>query len=252
MLCEMTTPMEMYARQSKFDVRVEYGPQGLACLSADDNLSAIVIVDVLSFTTCVDVAVARGARTYPYPWALGGANEFAKKRDAVLAGSRNDPSAVYSLSPESLTGIPNGTRLVLPSPNGSTLSFAAADLGVVIAGSVRNRRAVARFLERINGPIGLIAAGERWPDGTLRPCLEDLIGVGGIVSELTGRLSPEAENAMASFEHFDGRIPETLASCSSGQELILQGFEEDVEIASKLDASESVPVLVNDFYERAL
>ena len=104
-----------YARQSQFDVRVEYGPQGLACLS-EEELSAIVIVDVLSFTTCVDVVVARGAYAYPYPWALADAPRYAEERDAVLAGSRYEPSSRYSLSPASLAGIPNETRLVLPSP----------------------------------------------------------------------------------------------------------------------------------------
>ena len=240
-----------YARQREFDVRVEYGPQGLECLSGEP-LSAIVIVDVLSFTTCVDIVVGRGARAYPFPWARSGAAKFAEEHDAILAGSRHDPDATYSLSPPSLESIPKGTRLVLPSPNGSALSFAAAnDAAVVVAACIRNRTAVARFLRDIEGPIGLIAGGERWPDGTLRPCLEDLMGVGAIAAELRGRLSPEAENAVASFERFQGRLGETLESCSSGRELTGMGFKQDVVAASKLDASDSVPLLANGYYAQA-
>ena len=54
-----------YFSQHQSAVRLEWG------LSAIDNLgrdvACIVIVDVLSFSTCVNVAVERGALIYPYP-----------------------------------------------------------------------------------------------------------------------------------------------------------------------------------------
>jgi 2-phosphosulfolactate phosphatase len=39
-----------------------------------------------------------------------------------------------------------------------------------------------------------------------------------------------------------------LKQCGSGRELIERGFEQDVEIASELDVSESAPTLVDGAY----
>ena len=93
------------------------------------------------------------------------------------------------------------SRLVLPSPNGSAIAAAAP--GVTVAASLRNASAVAEWLsERFRGdvePVSVIAAGERWPDGSLRPALEDLLGAGAVLSALVARTgvseSPEAAAA---------------------------------------------------------
>lgn len=89
-------------------------------------------------------------------------------------------------------------RLVLPSPNGSAIASATA--GTVVAACLRNATAVARWLgfrlADSGTAVTVIAAGERWPDGSLRPALEDLLGAGALLSALcagTGiSASPEA------------------------------------------------------------
>ncbi|MEO1146213.1 MAG: hypothetical protein AAFY26_11535 [Cyanobacteria bacterium J06638_22] len=81
----------------------------------------------------------------------------------------------YSLSPASLLSIPQGTRLVLPSPNGSTLSLATGAT-LTIVGCLRNARAVASAARRYGSKITVIPAGERWSDRSLRPALEDWMG----------------------------------------------------------------------------
>ena len=102
---------------------------------------------------------------------------FAASHDARVAGMRDDTSA-YSLSPHSLLAIPPGTRLVLPSPNGSTLSLTTGATPT-FAGCLRNARAVAEAAHRIGPRVAVIAAGERWrDDGSLRPCFEDQAGAG--------------------------------------------------------------------------
>lgn len=174
-----------FTDQSQYDLRVEFGTQGLRALAAG-SISTVIVADVLSFSTCVAVAVERGALIYPYPWGADGLQAYALERGATVAGKRGDPSARYSLSPASLTSASAGKSIVLPSPNGSSLSFEARRYGRVVAGCLRNRAAVARSVSADHYPIAVVAAGERWPDGSLRPALEDLLAVGGVVAALAG------------------------------------------------------------------
>lgn len=235
----------MSANQSKFDVRFEWGEQGLAAVGSGS--AVIIIVDVLSFCTCVDVAVARGAVILPYRWRNGSASQYAKEQRAELAGSHRRIDG-YSLSPSSLINIQPGVRLVLPSPNGATLSLLASALSTTVAACLRNAAAVARFAQARGGPVSVIASGERWGDGSLRPAWEDLVGAGAVIAGLNGTRSPEASAAVEAFQHAASRLLQELHACSSGQELIERGFAADVELAASSDSSHAVPVLVGDAF----
>jgi 2-phosphosulfolactate phosphatase len=79
----------------------------------------------------------------------------------------------------------------------------------------------------------------------LRPSLEDLLGAGAILSLLTGDTSPEARAAIAAFRDAAHRLPEALAECASGRELIEKGQAADVSYAARLNASTTVPVLTD-------
>jgi 2-phosphosulfolactate phosphatase len=226
--------------QDGFDVRLEWGPDGIDALV--EACAVLVIVDVLSFSTAVDVAVGRGARILPLPWRDERAATAARAAGAVLAGERS-----WTLRPSSLVDIPAGTLLALSSPNGATLCRRAADAGVrVLAGCLRNAGAVARRAQELGGPVGVIAAGERWSaDGRpLRPGLEDYLGAGAIVAAMRGTLSPEAAVAAAAFRSVTD-IAATVADCTSGRELIKWNHPGDVELAGRLDVSDTAPVLMD-------
>jgi 2-phosphosulfolactate phosphatase len=162
----------------------EWGLAGIEALRP--HVSIFVIVDVLSFSTAVDVAVSRGAVVYPFPYGEAkAARAAAADVGAVLAQPRRAGGEQLSLSPASLTGIAAGTKLMLPSPNGSRLSL-RGDPVPVLTGCFRNVAAVAALARAMSqgGIIGVIAAGERWPDGSLRPAIEDLLGAGAIIDQL--------------------------------------------------------------------
>jgi 2-phosphosulfolactate phosphatase len=212
---------------------------------------AVVIVDVLSFSTAVDIAVARGASILPYPWKDASAEAYARSKGALLAGPRNAPTG-YSLSPAPLEAIQPGELLVLPSPNGSTLSLAAAAAATLTyCACLRNARAVAAHLssDAFQG-LAIVAAGEQWEDGSLRPCIEDLIGAGAVIAGLRGKLSPEAEVAVTVFERFRNRLYETIRDCVSGRELAERGFERDIELACEYAVSDVAPVFRADRFAR--
>jgi 2-phosphosulfolactate phosphatase len=210
-----------------------------------------VIVDVLSFSTCVDVALARGAAILPLPMGRADAADFARERNAALAVHRGetDERSPYSLSPLSLSRAIQGERVVLPSPNGSALSFASAELCPrVYTACLRNASAVARRLAHVEGLVLVVAAGERWDGATgpLRPAFEDLVGAGAVLAGLEDREhSPGARAAVGAFRAVAGDLKGCMKSCQSGRELIERGFAGDVAIASEFGASETVPRFLN-------
>jgi 2-phosphosulfolactate phosphatase len=224
--------------QSAYDIRLEWGAPGLAALAG--GCDVLVIIDVLSFSTCVDVALGRGASVYPFAEPGDAARAFATKVGAVCAGPRS--AERYSLSPRSLMQLNTGERIVLPSPNGASLSLRTGDTPT-FAACLRNAAAVAREVSHLARRIGVIAAGERWPSGELRFAIEDWLGAGAVIAALDGHPSPEAEAARLSYEAAAPRIEATLLESVSGRELVERGFAEDVAIAAELNVSRCVPRL---------
>jgi 2-phosphosulfolactate phosphatase len=233
-----------YFTQTQFELRCAWGLPGLTVLAPISDV--VIIVDVLSFSTSVDIAASRGAQVYPYRGSYEEARLYARSLGAILA--EKDREAAYSLSPQSLLQIPAGTRLVLPSPNGSTLSTSAGETPT-LAGCLRNYKAVAQAAQRYGKRIAVIAAGERWADGNLRPGVEDWLGAGAVLSRFRGEPSPEARAAKASFLAAQGEIGEWLWQCGSGIELIERGYAQDVELAAALDASDCAPTLINGAFQ---
>jgi 2-phosphosulfolactate phosphatase len=234
--------------QTAYTRRFDWGPTGAGALVADVRPGDVaVVVDVLSFTTTLALAVERGIEVYPYPWATADAETYAAHREAVLARGRRQGSATgaISLSPASFDDVEGVERVVLPSPNGSTISFALAGAGVrVVGASLRNATAVGRWLAEVEGRVSVVAAGERWPDGSLRPAAEDLWGAGAVLAALgADGASPEALLATASYDAVRGDLAAALRDCASGRELISAGFESDVDLAAAQDAGGVVPVL---------
>ena len=222
--------------QTAWACRCEWGPNAVAALAPAD---VTIVVDVFSFTTCVDVATSRGAAILPYAWNDASAAEFARAHSAELAGKRRH--ARYSLAPSSYLDAPAGLRCVLPSPNGAQIALAAAKSGsVLLAGSLRNARAVAEAAAQLGTSFNVIPAGERWQDGSLRPALEDWLGAGAILRWLPGPRSSEADAAVALFERYHDRLVDTLDACGSGRELESRGHTQDKLLAGQLDVSSSV------------
>ena len=63
-------------------VHCEWGLKGVELLR--DRVAVVVVVDVLSFSTAVDVAVHRQARIHPFPYG----DEDAARAEAERVGAR--------------------------------------------------------------------------------------------------------------------------------------------------------------------
>jgi 2-phosphosulfolactate phosphatase len=240
-------------------VRFEWGAAGAALLA--ESCGVLVVVDVLSFSTAVSVAVERGTRVHPFPWDGPESAAYAQRVGAVLAAGRRavTPHHPWSLSPAALSGAPVVDDLVLPSPNGSAICAAAASTGAeVVAAGLRNAPAVARWL-RARGygdalrPVGVIAAGERWPDGTLRPAVEDLLGAAVVLdglAEAPGGLSIEAAVALSVLTGVPD-VPAAVRGSASGRELARGGFAADLDVATQIGVSDVVPALRSGVFRPA-
>ncbi|MGU3584114.1 2-phosphosulfolactate phosphatase [Rhodococcus sp. C26F] len=240
-------------QQSHASVRFEWGLSGAVALGSSD---ISVVVDVLSFTTTLSVAADRGIEVLPY-WARDdSAAEYAARHDAVLAVGRSRAEAgEVSLSPSTVRDADNLHRLVLPSPNGSSIAHSLATSSTVVVGAcLRNATVVAGWIVEAlteGATVAVIAAGEKWPDGSLRPCVEDLWGAGAVLTELLAlrpdlAASTETEMAVAAWQAVRGNVNSSLEACASGRELTAMGYESDVVVAAEIDRSATVPVLVGD------
>lgn len=248
----------MTTAQPGTGARFDWGLAGAAELGR--VCGVLVVVDVLSFSTALDVAVGRGMRVHPFPWGEQ-AEEYAERFGAAVAVGRGalGPDRPWSLSPASLLRAPVVADLVLPSPNGSAICAAAGAAGVpVVAACLRNARAVGRWLRQsgygdVDRSVGVVAAGERWPDGTLRPSVEDLLGAATVLdglSHVPGGLSVEAAVTLAALASLPD-VEAAIRGCVSGRQLIERGFVDDVEVAVATDVSETVPILTNGSFVNA-
>lgn len=228
----------------RIDVECDWGLNGLR---AHARGRIVVIVDILSFSTATTVAVSRRAEIIPCIWNERRAAELARFHQAEIAAKRG--KGRFTLAPASLREIPAGTRLVLPSPNGSTLANEAMkhNPAAIVIGCIRNAAAVAKWID--GRPAVVIAAGERWPDNAIRFAIEDWLGAGAILSRVGGKRSAVADAAVAAFEKLP--IRETLAHSPSGIELIEAGYPDDIEIASQLDSDTAVPLLTGNAFKLA-
>jgi 2-phosphosulfolactate phosphatase len=96
--------------QPDFDPRLVWAAAGGTLLAR--VCPVLVVVDILRFTTAVEVATSHGAQVVPERWP----------------GREADGG--FSLSPVSLSRVRPGARVELASPNGATVSLALAARGL--------------------------------------------------------------------------------------------------------------------------
>jgi 2-phosphosulfolactate phosphatase len=246
--------------QAGFRARFDWGLAGARNLAPE--VTIVAVFDVLSFTTALTVALDNGIEVFPFYWRDERATAFAVEHGAVLAVGRSEAGpGDISLSALSIRAAEGVERLVLPSPNGSTISHDVAELGATVIGvSLRNVDAAAdwtirRLADQPDASVAAIAAGERWPDGSLRPAVEDLWGAGAYLAALAGRgfgpLSPEARAAADGYTTVAADFAAELRASVSGRELITWDHAGDVEVAAEVNSTKVVPLLTGESFTNA-
>ncbi|GAA1747836.1 2-phosphosulfolactate phosphatase [Aeromicrobium alkaliterrae] len=196
----------------------------------------------------MDPALAQLAHTVRFEWGTAGAAAVADGVDvAVVVDVLHATTAVAH-------GLDAGSPVwaIDPAdPTGRLAHELSSRVTTVVAGSLHNARAVADWLAREHDEdeqtIAVIAAGDLWPDGSLRPAVEDLWGAGAILAALEDHdwrgLSPEAAWAADSYRLIAGREESHLVACAGGQLCIAAGEHDALHRAADLDGSLTVPLL---------
>jgi 2-phosphosulfolactate phosphatase len=219
---------------------LEWGRDGARRAAARGDV--VVVVDVLSFSTAVAIAVERGARIIPCRKQIDAEN-LAVGTEIVAAERRGSGGGHYTLSPLSMREVSRGLMIALASPNGATCAEVARQTRAVYsAGLVNAKRTARAIIDRTDADelITVVACGERWDvegeDGSLRFAIEDYLGAGAVLAALDVAMDAEAAFAAAAFHAMRHRIDETIWDSVSGRELRERGYGDDVIYASKLDS----------------
>lgn len=115
-------------------------------------------------------------------------------------------------------------------------TWVASKVPTLLIGSLLNASSVSSIANQLrmqlNTNITVIPCGEQWNDvresgNSLRPCIEDYLGAGAILSNLYGTKSPESEVCIGAYQSVKQKINESIWECESGRELRRRGFEED-------------------------
>jgi 2-phosphosulfolactate phosphatase len=237
-------------------VRLAWGWRGAQ--TAAERGDILVVIDTLRFSTAAATAVHHGALIYPCTVDEAQANALAERVGGEVAwhsARPRQPSLAptrFTLSPRSFLGIAPGTRVVLPSPNGSTCCRYGSQTPALFVGALVNAQAVAREVSRLLAAspqltVTVLPCGERWhvphEEGILRFALEDYLGAGAILSSLQFTRTIEAQACAATFTALRDDLEAALWECESGQELRSKGLREDVRDAAQLDKYDTAPVL---------
>lgn len=103
----------------------------------------------------------------------------------------------------------------------------------------------------IERPAIVVPAGERWPDGSMRPALEDALGAGAVLGGLRRagcKLSPEAASLAHMWEATQD-VAHQVRRSASGLQLASIGYGGDVEAALAVDVDTWVPLRVEGPFE---
>jgi 2-phosphosulfolactate phosphatase len=239
-------------------VQLAWGRRGAQ--AAADRKDILVVVDTLRFSTTAVTAVHHGAVIYPCSVDEARVTALAQRVDGEVALHQHavsTPSSRFSLSPRSYVGVEPGTRVVLPSPNGSTCCQYGPRTPWLFVGALVNAHAVARAvshlltIQQLN--VTVLACGERWrlpaEEGVLRFALEDYLGAGAVLSALPFSQTVEAQACGATFRALHEHLEALLWECESGQELRTKGLGDDVRHAAQLNVYDTAPVLYGERLE---
>lgn len=209
--------------------------------------NTVIMVDVLRASTTIIAALEAGANSIHPVLEIQDAFDTSKLlTSALLCGERGGtPPEGFNLgnSPLEYTSIAVRDRqLILTTTNGTRALHMLDDSSDVYIGAITNRSAVCQAASNTANDITINCAGT---DQVVS--LDDTIAAGLMIQSLaaTGYNTTEtAQIIAASTQHHieaAGSILSALNATAHGKRLIALGMDQDIQAASQIDTSSSVP-----------
>jgi 2-phosphosulfolactate phosphatase len=209
----------------------------------------VIVIDVLRATSNMITALMYGCKEI-IPLETVEAAIRLKAEGDLLGGERNCLKLNdfdFGNSPyEYMTRSVQDKRILMTTTNGTRVIQQANQAKHILAGALLNAQACAVAAMELNDDLVILCAGTNdafsWEDG---------ICAGLIVNELQQKTNHSFQVddfglcMLSSYLEVQPRLVQALLQCANGKKLSHLGFEPDVMYCSKVNISDSVPILCN-------
>ena len=204
-------------------------------LRATTSMSAALGAGVISIQVCPDLVTARKfAGECPDPHLTCG-EVNAVKPDGFDLG--NSPGAFTA-------AVCAGRKLFMSTTNGTRAILAAGDAQWIFTASLNNAAAAAKALAGTRCDITLLCSGTNG-----KFSLEDLLGAGAVIDELTqlGDVRLESDSALLAIKQFQATnrrtLHDVLAQTQGGKNVARADLSPDLVFCAMLNSTDVVGVV---------
>jgi 2-phosphosulfolactate phosphatase len=207
----------------------------------------VIVIDVLRATSNMITALMYGCKEIIPLETVEEAKRLKVEGD-LLGGERNClklPDFDLGNSPyEYMTPQVLDKRILMTTTNGTRVIQQANSAKYVLVGAFINARACALAAIELQEDIVILCAGTNdafsWEDGL---CAGLIVHELQQISNHTLQVNDFALCLTSSYLEAQSRLPQALLGCTNGKRLTLLGFESDILYCSKVNISDSVPIL---------
>jgi len=214
-----------------------------------------VVIDTLRATSTVITALDNGAPTVLPVADENKARQYARNLPRTLLGGERGglplPGFDLGNSPLEYTAAKIQNRpVILTTTNGTRAVERAQSASTILAAGLINCSAVSRKLEAVNQDVTIICAGTKE-----RFSLEDFTTAGAILARLAAGTQLDVDDAGRAaaglFLAHEQNLLELISSGEHARRLESLGFNLDILYCSKLDLTDTVPVLEQNYFVKA-
>lgn len=217
----------------------------------------VIILDVLRATTTMTIALANGAKEIIPTESIATAVRIAKgSKNSLLCGERNgkivDGFNLGNSPTEYTEAVVKDKSLIFSTTNGTLAIIKSKFAKTCLLASFINLTAIVDYVNSINEDFTIICSGKLNDF-----CLEDAVCAGMLLNKLSAGRNLEMRDSEIAAMHLcndlamllnvpsQDKLLKMFHQSEHGKYLAGLGFEQDLEIASKLDSYPYIPLFQN-------